>query len=198
MELKKTVTDVVITPITEWTNISHIVSNLIYYVGEYMDSGIFFLGLITLRKNLLLYFYYFVGLSLGALLNFILKKIIRIRRPCINIHLFDLLLKNNEEYVERNDRKYHIYGMPSGHSQSCGFAFIFLTLFLRDNYISLFYLLISILTMYQRVKYEHHTVLQVIIGVTIGCLLGVGMYYYAEKKIVGNLVEKEDDNCFIQ
>ena len=52
--------------------------------------------------------------------------------------------------------------------------------------------------MYQRVKYEHHTVLQVVIGVTIGCLLGVGMYYYAKKKIAGKLDEKEDDNCFIQ
>jgi membrane-associated phospholipid phosphatase len=198
MELKKTVPDVIITPITEWTNISQIVTNLIYYMGEYMDSAIFFLGLITLRNNLLLYFYFFIGISLSAILNFILKKIIKIKRPCINNHLFDLLLKNNEEYVERNDKTYHIYGMPSGHSQSCGYAFIFLTLFLKDNYISLFYLLIGILTMYQRVKYEHHTILQVIIGVTIGCLLGVGMYHYAEKKIAGNLVEKEDDNCFIQ
>ena len=197
MELKKTVPDVVITPINEWTNISHIATNLIYYVGEYMDSAIFFLGLISLRKNLLLYFYFFIGLSLGAILNFILKKIIRIKRPCINIHLFDLMLKNNQEYVERNNKKYHIYGMPSGHSQSCGYAFTFLTLFLKDNYTSLFYLLISILTMYQRVNYEHHTVLQVIIGATIGCLLGVGMYYFAEKKIAGKLVEKEDDNCFI-
>lgn len=186
-----------IEPITDWINVSHIVTNLIYYVGEYMDSGIFILGLITLRKNLVLYSYFFVGLSLGAILNFILKKIIRIRRPCINIHLFDLMLKNNQEYVERNCKKYHIYGMPSGHSQSCGFALIFLTLFLKDNYISLFYLLINILTMYQRVKYEHHTVLQVIIGVSIGCLLGVGMYYYAREKIGGKLVEKEDDNCFI-
>ena len=99
MELKKIVSNAIITPITEWTNIMHIVTNLIYYVGEYMDSRIFFLGLITLRKNLLLYFYFFVGISLGAILNFILKKIIRIRRPCINIHLFDLMLKNNEEYV---------------------------------------------------------------------------------------------------
>jgi len=198
MELKKTVPDVIITPITEWTNISQIVTNLIYYMGEYMDSAIFFLGLITLRNNLLLYFYFFIGISLSAILNFILKKIIKIKRPCINNHLFDLLLKNNEEYVERNDKTYHIYGMPSGHSQSCGYAFIFLTLFLKDNYISLFYLLIGILTMYQRVKYEHHTILQVIIGVTIGCLLGVGMYHYAEKNIAGNLVEKEDDNCFIQ
>ena len=198
MELKKTVPDVVITPINKWTNIKHIVTNFIYYMGEYMDSAIFFLGLITLRKNLLLYFFFFVGLSVGVALNFILKKIIRIRRPCINVHLFDLMLKNNEEYVERNNKKYHIYGMPSGHSQSCGFAFVFLTLFLKDKYISLFYLLISIITMYQRVKYEHHTVLQVIVGVTIGCLLGVGMYYFAEKNIAGKLVEKEDDNCLIK
>jgi|UniRef100_A0A6C0ILQ1 membrane-associated phospholipid phosphatase len=197
MELKKTVPDVIIKPITNWTNISHIVTNFVYYVGEYMDSAIFFMGLFTLRKKLLLYLFFFVGLCLCVLLNFVLKKIIRIRRPCINIHLFDLLVGENEEYVERNDKKYHIYGMPSGHSQLCGYAFIFLTLFLRDNYISLFYFLISILTMYQRVKYEHHTVLQVIIGVTIGCLWGVGIYYFAGKQIAGKLVEKEDDNCLI-
>lgn len=197
MELQKSVSDVIITPITEWTNVSHIVTNFIYNVGEYMDSALFFLGLITLRKNFFIYFLFLVGLCLNTLMNFILKKIIRLRRPCISIYLFDLMLKNNEEYVERNGKKYHIYGMPSGHSQLCGYAFTFLTLILRNNFISVFYLFISILTMYQRVKYEHHTVFQVIIGALIGCVMGLGMYYYAEKKIAGKLIEKKDDNCLI-
>lgn len=197
MVLDKTVPSVIIKPITEWTNIPHIVANFIYYVGEYMDCTIFFIGLFFLRKNLLLYFFFFVGICICGVLSFILKKLIKIRRPCINIHLFDFLLRNNEEYVMRNDKIYHIYGMPSGHSLVGGFAFVFLTLYLRNTFISLFYLLIGIITMYQRVKYEHHTFLQVTIGAFIGCLVGGGMFYFAEKKIAGNLVEKEDDNCFI-
>jgi len=198
MELNKSVPNIVIKPITNWTNIPHIVTNLIFYVGEYMHSAIFFLGLFTLRNNLLLYFLFFIGLCLSAILNLLLKQIIKIRRPIIDTHLFDICLKNKEDYVYRNNRRYHIYGMPSGHSQICGYTFAFLSLFLKDYYIGAFYLIITLITMYQRVKYKHHTILQVIIGVSIGCLLGFGMYYYAGKKIAGNLTEKEDDNCFIQ
>ena len=197
MELNKSVKDVIIKPITNWTNISHISSNLIYYFGEYMHISIFFIGLLTLRNEYLLYFFFTFGLIICTALNFILKKIIKIRRPCIDKHLFDILLKNKEEYVSRNNKIYHIYGMPSGHSQLCGYAFAFFTLLLKDYYISGFYLLICILTMYQRVKYEHHNVIQVISGVSIGCLLGVGVYYYFREKNAGNLAQKEDDNCYL-
>lgn len=197
MELKKSVPEIVINPITNWTNIPHIITNLLFYVGEYMHSAIFFLGLFTLRNNLTMYFLFFTGLCLSAILNLLFKKIIKIRRPVINKHLFDLCLKNKEDYVYRNDKRYHIYGMPSGHSQICGYAFAFFSLFMKDFYISVFYLIITIITMYQRVKYEHHTILQVIIGVSIGCLIGIGVYTYAKKKIAGNLAEKDDDNCYL-
>lgn len=200
MELNNliSISDVIINPITKWSNISHIITNFIYYIGEYMDSAICFIVLFTLRKNLMLYFFFFVGLCLSVILNFILKKIIKIKRPCINIHLFDLLIKNNKEYLLRNGKNYCIYGMPSGHSQLCGYTFVFLTLLLKNNSITLFYLFLTILTMYQRVKYEHHTFLQVIIGVSFGCLLGLGVHYFVNQKFTGNIMPKKDDNCYIK
>jgi len=189
--------EVIIYPISDWTNLPHIVTNLVYYIGEYIDSVLFFTGLYTLRNNRLLYLLFCLGFVLCIIFNYILKKIIRIRRPCINAHLFDLLMKNNKEYVKRNDIPYHIYGMPSGRSQLCGFVFVYLTLFLRDNFISLVYLLICIITMLQRVKYEHNTILQVTVGVFIGCLFGVIMYFFSKNIIAGNLMTKKDDNCYL-
>lgn len=162
-----------------------------------MHNAITILGLITLRNNLLLFFYFFIGICLSIISNTILKKIIKQPRPCINIHLFDVMLQNGEEYVCRNDQKYHIFGMPSGHSQICSYTFMFLTLFLKNLYVSVFYLLITLITIYQRVKYDHHTTIQVIIGAIIGCILGAIMYYISIKKIAGNLTEKEDDNCYL-
>lgn len=197
MKLNTCVPDIVINPITNWTNIQHITTNLIFYVGEYMHGAIFFLGLFTLRNNLLIYFLYFTGLCLSSILNLLFKKIIKIRRPIIDKHLFDLCLKNKEDYVYRNDKKYHIYGMPSGHSQICGYAFTYFTLLLQDYVTSIFYLIITLITMYQRVKYQHHTILQVFIGVSIGCLLGFGMYYYTRKKNAGKLDVKDDDYCYL-
>lgn len=197
MELNKSVPDVIIKPIERWTNVSHIVKNLIYYIGEYMHIGLIFIGYFTLINKISLYYFFAIGLCLCSLINFVLKSIIKVRRPCINPILFKMLLESEKYFITRNNKKYHIFGMPSGHSQSCGYAFIFFTLLLKDNYISLFYLSICILTMYQRVNYGHHTFLQTIIGFTIGCIFGVVTYIFLNNINSGNLKTREDDNCYI-
>lgn len=197
MVLNIDVPDVVLNPpnIEDLTNILHLMTHFIYYTGEYMYMIIPFLALFVLRNNLLLYYFYFLGFCMTAVSNFALKNMIQIRRPCINPHLFDLALEKGKHFVKRNGKRYHIYGMPSGHSQECGFTLVFLSLFLRDGWVSGFFFLITILTMYQRVLYEHHSIIQTLIGVTLGAICGIGMHYYAVKYIEGNLSEKQDDHC---
>jgi membrane-associated phospholipid phosphatase len=197
MDINKCIPNVILNPINNWTNILHIVINFIYYIGEYMDFIIIFLGLLTLRNNCLLIIFYLAGVGCCIILNYILKIIIQIPRPCINQDFFNMLLKNKEKFVSRNGKKYNIYGMPSGHLQLCGYTLVFISLFIKNYLVSLMYLFVALLTMYQRVIYEHNSVLQVIIGVLVGGVLGVGMYYQTKNQIIGNLAEKDDDLCFI-
>lgn len=198
MELNKIVPKVIIKPIDDWTNIYQIVINLIYYFGEYMDNAIICLGLLSLRNNcLIIIIIYLIGVGLCVTLNYILKKIIRLPRPCINQQLFDILLKNDVEFVSCNEKKYHIYGMPSGHSQLCGYTLVFISMFLKNHLVTGLYLFVTLLTMYQRVIYDHQSILQVIIGVVIGCVIGLGIYNLTKNHIKGNLTAKEDDLYYL-
>ena len=83
--------------------------------------------------------------------------------------------------------------MPSGHSQSLLFSTMFIYLSLKNKNILYIYLFISLLTMIQRVVYNHHTILQVIVGALVGLIFGYVFYQLARVKITGQISEKADD-----
>ena len=56
------------------------------------------------------------------------------------------------------------------------------------------YLLVSLLTIYQRVLFKDHTVLQVFAGAIVGILFGGFIYFMARQKIMGKLRSKPDDD----
>jgi membrane-associated phospholipid phosphatase len=84
--------------------------------------------------------------------------------------------------------------MPSGHAQSVFFSTVFIYLALKDIKITVLYLIISLLTMYQRVLFNSHTVLQVLAGALVGILFAGFIYFMARQKITGKLRAKKDDN----
>jgi membrane-associated phospholipid phosphatase len=45
------------------------------------------------------------------------------------------------------------------------------------------------------VKYRNHYIIQVIVGGIIGACLAYYMYKYADKKIVGKLLAKKEDDA---
>ena len=61
--------------------------------------------------------------------------------------------------------------------------------------ITIFYAIISLLTMYQRIKYKNHSVIQVIVGAIMGAVIGYSFYIYARKTMAGKLKGREDDNA---
>jgi membrane-associated phospholipid phosphatase len=91
---------------------------------------------------------------------------------------------------------FNTYGMPSGHMQYCMFSLVFISYTLQSPWISLFYLIISVITMYHRVEYKYHTILQVIVGSIIGILVGYVTYLYSKRYITGEINKKEDDNAY--
>ena len=141
-----------------------------------------------------LFYYYLVGIFLNAILNLVLKGIIKEPRPLEDPKLFNIALKHSSRIIFINGYPHDIFGMPSGHAQSAFFSTIFIYLALKNIKITLIYFFISLLIIYKRVLLKEHSVLQVIIGSLVGILFGSFIYYMARQKIMGKLIAKKDDD----
>jgi len=171
----------------------NILNNIIKDIGEYGPVILFFISLILLWSKESLFFYYVIGFFINLILNIFLKMVFQQPRPSVDIKLFESI-KNNRKLNNKNILLFDMFGMPSGHTQTCFFSVIFIFLSLKKYNILFGYLLISTLTMYQRVKYNYHTILQVFFGAIIGCLLGYVIYYISQKNIKGCIKAKPDDD----
>ena len=153
---------------------------------------VYSLYLLWNKSNLL--YYYICGFFLSAILNIVLKGLIKEPRPSEDPKLFNIALKHSIRFKFINGYPHDTFGMPSGHAQSAFFSTVFIYLALKDIKISILYLIISLLTMYQRVLFNSHTVLQVLAGALVGILFAGFIYFMARQKITGKLRAKKDDN----
>jgi membrane-associated phospholipid phosphatase len=142
-----------------------------------------------------LFYYYLYGVFLNAILNLVLKGIIKEPRPLEDPKLFNIALKHSIRFKFINGYPHDIFGMPSGHAQSAFFSTIFIYLALKDIKISLGYLFIALLTMYQRVLFKDHSVIQVIAGAIVGIIFGGFIFFMARQRITGKLRPRKDDNA---
>jgi membrane-associated phospholipid phosphatase len=120
-----------------------------------------------------------------------LKEIIKQPRPKGSIHILNSTENNNDKRIFSSD----IYGIPSGHAQHVFFSTFFIYFVFLNTNITFLYIFISILTLIQRVKYQNHFVTQVIAGAVVGAIIAYYMFMYADKKIVGKLLPKKEDNA---
>ena len=130
---------------------------------------------------------YLIGFVLNIILNFLLKGLIQQPRPQEDRRLFNL------EILSGKRIGYDRYGMPSGHAQTSFYSTIFICLVLKDSLISLVYIFISFLTFYQRIKFNNHTLEQVMAGSFIGLGMGYLVYQYGKQILQGKLKLKIDD-----
>ena len=159
------------------------------YSGPYM---LFILSIILLKNRNTLLHAYVYGFLLDQILNLFLKGLIQEPRPSEEINIFNA---ENTYFNERMGPQR--YGMPSGHAQSVFFSLIFIWLSLDNSYISIFYSLIALCTMYQRVAYKAHDITQVLVGACVGSLLAWSVYMLAKRVLTGKLKLKPDDNAFL-
>ena len=154
---------------------------LINYVGSYGPIILFIISLILLFNTKTFLYIYFLGFVISSIFNFIIKGIIKQKRP-----FKDFKTKIIKESRLGNE----IYGMPSGHSQSVMFSTLFVFRALKNDLITFIYLIISGTTMWQRVYNYSHSLLQILIGGTIGSLFGYYAYKYS-KKVTKKMEKKE-------
>jgi membrane-associated phospholipid phosphatase len=167
--------------------------NLFKKVGENGPIILLFITIFLLRNKYNLLFYYILFFIFSLFLNIFLKGIIQQSRPSIDTKIFNLMMKNKERYIHKHGIPYDIFGMPSGHSQSVLMSTIFIYLSLHDIKIAFLYLLITLITLTQRVVDNHHTILQVIVGSMVGILLGFIAYKMARINLEGKKTAKKDD-----
>jgi hypothetical protein len=162
-------------------------------VGQNGPIILFVLTVFLLRNKCNLLFYYIIFYIISLILNIILKGFFQESRPSIDKKTFDLMIKNKERYITKYGVPYDIYGMPSGHSQSVLYSTIFIYFAFHNIKLTIGYLLISTITLFQRVIENHHTVFQVIIGSIVGLIIGYVSYEMAKIKMAGKLTIKKDD-----
>ena len=146
------------------------------------------------HKNQLIYC--IIGTFANLLLNIFLKGLFQQPRPSdhTDTKIFQLALKSGKRFIFKNGIPYDIFGMPSGHAQLCIFYTVFVFMCLRQYNILTMYLLISLLTAYQRIKHSHHTILQVFVGGIVGICAGYVTYILTTNNIKGFIKRKPDDN----
>lgn len=171
----------------------NILINLFNEIGTFGPIILIFLSMYLLWNKHNLFFYYTIGVFLNAMLNLVIKGILQHPRPSDDPIMFNLALTNGKRFIFKNGMPHDIFGMPSGHSQSSIFSTIFIYFSLRNINILIFYLFISLITMAQRIIYNYHTFLQVIVGSIVGAGFGYFAYYLAKEKMKGHITEKNDD-----
>jgi membrane-associated phospholipid phosphatase len=147
------------------------------------------------RQNQLMYC--IIGTFANLLLNIGLKGFFQQPRPSdhTDTKIFQLAIKNGKTFIFKNGIPYSIFGMPSGHTQLCLFYTAFVFMCLKQYNILYAYLLISALTVYQRIKYSHHTIFQVFVGSIVGICVGYATYLLTTNNIKGRIKHKPDDNA---
>ena len=163
---------------------------LIDYIGLYAPIILFILSIFFLR-NMYKYLYFFViGFIFNNILNIVLKLLIKEPRPTTDQKAIEIGIVNGARIG------FDKFGMPSGHAQNCGYCLVFIIMTLNNPFITTLYLVVSVISLFQRYLYNNHTILQLIIGLIVGTFFGYFIYNIANKYIVGNIKMKKDDHFY--
>jgi membrane-associated phospholipid phosphatase len=160
------------------------------YLGLYAPLIEFFFALFFLRNKFTYLRIYVAGFIFNNILNPLLKLAIKEPRPTKDIRALEIAISNN---IDRFG--FDKFGMPSGHAQNCAFNLIYLFYVLDDPFVTGLFLILSLVSVYQRYKYFNNTILQLVVGFIIGACLGYVFYICGRKYITGNIKAKADDDA---
>ena len=158
------------------------------YIGLYAPLILFGMSLFLLR-NMTTYLKIFTaGFFLNNILNIILKLAIKEPRPTNDSKAIEIGVINGARI------SFDKFGMPSGHAQNCAFCIAFITMALNNPFITCLFIVITLISLFQRYLYNNHTILQLLIGLIIGAISGYLTYNIGHKYIRGNIRMKKDEN----
>ena len=139
---------------------------------------LFFVNILCLTQYSHKYIAFYVFfIFVDVLLNETLKGIIREPRPLG-------YKSNNEVYHNIDYRGIHKYGMPSGHAESTAFSITYIGLVTKSPLLIVLELGIGCVVLYQRWATRKHSIIQLIVGSIVGCMLGILCYITVDKTII--------------
>ena len=162
--------------------IPYYIYHFFYSIGYFSEIIIVIIVLSLLYKNIPIILFYLIGLFINIIINYFLKIWIHEKRPNQPIPFF---AKNHFNL------KNSTYGMPSGHTENVFYSIVFLYMnFKKITIWIIISILIGIITIFQRLKYNNHTLFQLLVGSIIGSIFAyifyqIYFYFYKESiKIV--------------
>ena len=161
--------------------------------------------LLYLKNRIFLLFFFFIGLILSSFINICLKAIIQEKRPRDNLQTWPYIVKKwYEELPYSFFSSAQLFGMPSGHSLIAVYSLFFywITIYrwygigLYGRIGLLLFCFLCFITLWQRIAYGWHSIIQVIIGGLIGLLISWITILFAKEYIKGNQQNRKDDLLF--
>ena len=162
------------------------------YIGWQSFIILFIVSVVLLRNRPRLLYYYLLGLPFNFMVNYLLKGMIQDPRPSNDTELIQIALHNGKRIGP------DVYGMPSGHTQNAFYSIAFIHFTFNNNWLTLGALSLGLLTMYQRVKYNNHTIYQVVAGAIVGSLVGYMSHWFGFKLRTAHFAPKPDDNANVR
>ena len=170
------------------TNSNTVINPELIIIENYGPILVFFISIFILFKKESYLFYYIIGTIINSIINLFLKYLIKQPRPSVK----HIELASNLGYIYSIEK----YGMPSGHAQNLGFSIGFMFIFIKTSFILWLFIIISLITLYQRNINQKHSIIQLIIGFIIGLIIGILFYGLTNHYLKGDLSKKKDDNAF--
>ena len=158
------------------------------WIGLYGPMMLFITTLIILRNKPTWLLAYIIGYLSNNILNIVLKLLFKQPRPDEDLAVF--YATQNKGWIQ-----YNRYGMPSGHAQRALFSTIYIWFATKNYWITLLYLLISCISIYQKLNFSSHDILQITVGAIIGGLVAYITVIYVKHLLPGILRLKPDDNA---
>lgn len=155
--------------------------NALYEFGAYGPIILIVLSWYLLWDHKNLFFYYTVGIFANAILNIIFKGIIQEPRPMFDDKKVRLLKTYGKDFFYQNGIPFDIFGMPSGHAQASLFSTVFVYLTFKQTNLLYIYVPLTLLTCYQRVKFDYHSISQIVVGGIVGAAFGYFVYQLARE-----------------
>lgn len=149
-------------------------NKFISVLGHFAPYILFIISLLLCLPQKALLLYVFIGFYMNHAINSSFKKFLKDERPSKNYTSYEWNGEKKVDIISDNWNGQE-YGMPSGHAQQTWFLTTFIYLALKNTWITLLFLLITLNSCIQRVVDNNHSVKQVIVGSLFGIVIA---YFY--------------------
>lgn len=161
--------------------------SILNYIGYYAPFILFGVSALLLRNKLTYLSLFVSGFILNNIVNIALKLFIKEPRPTTDQKAIEIGVTNGARIG------FDKFGMPSAHAQNCTYCLSYIFFTLHNTFVSLSFIVLTILCCFQRYSNKNHSFFQIIIGIIVGSVIGYSVYMFGNKKITGNIDMKKDD-----